>query len=41
MYCDRASIDPGIMLGFACAPENEIEKLVLKMDQAIRTFMKE
>ncbi len=41
MYCDRASIDPGIMLGFACAPEHQIEMQVLKMDQAIRESMKE
>lgn len=40
-YCDQAIIDPGIMLGFACAPEDEIEKRVQKLDRVVRRFTKE
>jgi len=36
MYCDKGPIDPGIMLGFACAPENAIPECVLDLSRAIR-----
>ncbi len=35
MYCDKRPIDPGIMLGFACAPENAIPGCVLELSRAI------
>jgi GntR family transcriptional regulator/MocR family aminotransferase len=40
MYCDQVKMDPGIMLGFACAPENEIEHKVQEMGQVVRQFIK-
>ena len=35
MYCDRKKIDPGIMLGFACAPEAEIGGCVATLHGAV------
>jgi GntR family transcriptional regulator/MocR family aminotransferase len=35
MYCDQKKIDPGIMLGFACAPETEISKCVATLYKAV------
>jgi GntR family transcriptional regulator/MocR family aminotransferase len=35
MYCDQKKIDPGIMLGFACAPETEISKCVAILYDAV------
>ncbi|MCP4186589.1 MAG: PLP-dependent aminotransferase family protein [Gammaproteobacteria bacterium] len=39
MYCDKASIDQGIMLGFSCAPEHEIENLIMRMDRVVRGLL--
>jgi len=35
IYCDRNKIAPGIMLGFACAPEIEISKCVATLYKAV------
>ncbi len=36
MYCDTKEIDPGIMLGFACAPETEISQCVSTLYSAVK-----
>lgn len=35
MYCDRKVLDPGIMLGFACAPEGKISGCISKLHSAV------
>ena len=35
IYCDEQRLRPGIMLGFACAPEDEIDGKVARMIQAL------
>ena len=40
MYCDRKEIDPGIMLGFACAPETRINQCVSTLYSAVKNLVK-
>ena len=35
IYCDKQRVRPGIMFGFACAPEGEIEMGVKKISKAL------
>ena len=35
MYCDNQPLDDGLMLGFSCAPENEIPKNVETLVRAL------
>ena len=36
LFVDQANVDPGLLLGFACAPETEIETNVLSIVQFLR-----
>ncbi len=36
IYCDQQSMRPGIVFGFACAPEREIEKTAQRMMRALK-----
>ena len=38
MYCDRKKLDPGIMLGFACAPESKICECVVTLYSAVKNL---
>ena len=39
MYCDTKEIDPGIMLGFACAPETKISQCVSTLYSAVKNHV--
>ena len=40
MYCDKKEIDPGIMLGFACAPETRINQCVSTLYGTVKNHLK-
>jgi len=40
IFCDTARLRPGIMLGFACAPEREIDANVRRLANALRCALR-
>ncbi len=40
VYCDRKKLDPGIMLGFACAPESEIPRCIDRLNHGVRNHLR-
>lgn len=40
MYCDQKKLDPGIMLGFACASDDEIGECLVTLDVAVRNHLR-